>query len=771
MDEVKPNPSGIGGEGAQKAASVTLSRRKLLAALGVAGAAGAAAAVCSSLGVAYGNYAPSVGESVYGNKSGTADLMEPLYCIATTIAGLRAEMSPNANIVYYVTDRGQEGHFYYDPNDSTAQDNLGIVLVSASGARFKRIVEPEYVSVKWFGAKGDGVNDDFQAIQNAINAVSALGGGTVFFPKGTYLVSPYLNKWITLRSNVNLLGEGRSSVIKVKDNAGDYFAIFYGSASTPPLANVRISNLRIDQNPANNTTCNIDLNRQDTNYYYQFCIISYKYDNVVIDNVQFDPTCGVNTVSLNSDTGREAKITNCYVNFVMAKGSGDYDNSAIYLNGRNHLVSGCTFYAAPGQKARGAIETHMGQSVVTGNVMDGYYTGVNLQAGNADRCDMTVDSNTISNANQGIQIGPYGIHPVKNVTVSGNTISLVNLVHKRNLTVGISSAGWTSDTTLFENIIVSNNTIVFQEEFERRTELQSAVGIGFTHDSDLSDVVISNNIIKNAPMTGILIGSAKKIGTVTDLQITGNMIVNAGHYPAVNEAYRAGILLRSSVNGARIADNVIADNYDAAKGLFSIRINDSDGTYTNVAVADNLIKVKQGGLWQFLSPSVIVDPAAKLFKYSAVFPPASGTYNSGDIVWFTGGSVTDGKTPVGYKVTVTGTAGTLNGVLATGTAGLSTITVNDASQLDVEQWIRITAGNQVRRIVRISGNEVRLNAALVTGATSSEVSYVSPAFKPFGHAGSLAPISDTNGATLVQLEAEVNVLKQALREFGVVAMT
>jgi hypothetical protein len=54
------------------------------------------------------------------------------------------------------------------------------------------------VSVKDFGAKGDGTTDDTTAIQNAINAVcptlpSSLGAGSVYFPPGNYLITSTLN--------------------------------------------------------------------------------------------------------------------------------------------------------------------------------------------------------------------------------------------------------------------------------------------------------------------------------------------------------------------------------------------------------------------------------------------------------------------------------------------------------------------------------------------------------------------------------------------------
>jgi hypothetical protein len=45
------------------------------------------------------------------------------------------------------------------------------------------------VSVKDFGALGDGVTDDTAALQDAIDSVHATGGGTIFFPTGTYMIT------------------------------------------------------------------------------------------------------------------------------------------------------------------------------------------------------------------------------------------------------------------------------------------------------------------------------------------------------------------------------------------------------------------------------------------------------------------------------------------------------------------------------------------------------------------------------------------------------
>lgn len=70
----------------------------------------------------------------------------------------------------------------------------------------------ETVSVKDFGAVGDGVTDDTAAIQAAVDAVFAAGGGTVFFPAGEYGVG---TTPIQPKTNVSFNGVGRGSVLKI----------------------------------------------------------------------------------------------------------------------------------------------------------------------------------------------------------------------------------------------------------------------------------------------------------------------------------------------------------------------------------------------------------------------------------------------------------------------------------------------------------------------------------------------------------------------------
>lgn len=68
------------------------------------------------------------------------------------------------------------------------------------------------VDVRAMGAKGDGITDDTEAVQRAIDNCSEAGGGRVLFPTGRYFCGS-----VRLRSNVELHLAGGARVIGTKD--------------------------------------------------------------------------------------------------------------------------------------------------------------------------------------------------------------------------------------------------------------------------------------------------------------------------------------------------------------------------------------------------------------------------------------------------------------------------------------------------------------------------------------------------------------------------
>lgn len=74
---------------------------------------------------------------------------------------------------------------------------------------------PGFVNIRDFGAKGDGATVDTKAINDAIDAAAKKGGGTVYFPAGTYL-----SYSIHLQSNISLYLDQGSILLAADTSAG-----------------------------------------------------------------------------------------------------------------------------------------------------------------------------------------------------------------------------------------------------------------------------------------------------------------------------------------------------------------------------------------------------------------------------------------------------------------------------------------------------------------------------------------------------------------------
>jgi len=92
----------------------------------------------------------------------------------------------------------------------------GTFILLFSILQIARAQAPVY-NVKKYGAKGDGKNIDTKAIDKAIDAASAAGGGTVYFPAGDYL-----SVTIHLKSNIALYLDQGATIVAASMSEGQY---------------------------------------------------------------------------------------------------------------------------------------------------------------------------------------------------------------------------------------------------------------------------------------------------------------------------------------------------------------------------------------------------------------------------------------------------------------------------------------------------------------------------------------------------------------------
>lgn len=117
-----------------------------------------------------------------------------------------------------------------------------IVRVSLTEEALQQVFAP--FDLRFFGAVGDGVTDDSAALNAAITAANAAGGGTVRIVSGTYLIGAT----IVPKANVTVVGAGmHSTIIKLKDATNVSMMV---ATSAHRFA---LCDLTLDGNKANNT--------------------------------------------------------------------------------------------------------------------------------------------------------------------------------------------------------------------------------------------------------------------------------------------------------------------------------------------------------------------------------------------------------------------------------------------------------------------------------------------------------------------------------------
>jgi len=140
------------------------------------------------------------------NKPAKSIVGSDITVAVDTINDFPLDASDGDTVIVRDLDRG--GTFIYD-SYKVAEHN--------DGTNFNGWIRQysSAVNVKWFGAKGDGVTDDTEAIQNAI-AVSSL----VYVPTGTFIVTKSLHI-----GNKSLYGDGIEKTIIMSDFKGLQYTV------------------------------------------------------------------------------------------------------------------------------------------------------------------------------------------------------------------------------------------------------------------------------------------------------------------------------------------------------------------------------------------------------------------------------------------------------------------------------------------------------------------------------------------------------------------
>lgn len=453
------------------------------------------------------------------------------------------------------------------------------------------MIEGAPANVRDYGAVGDGIANDSAAIQAAVDAVAAAGGGSVWLPAGTYLLN---SAPVAIKDNVTLDGRG-GGVLKQGTAAN---AITATSVSGFNIIGVTFVGSGAASS-VTSTTDNAVYANECTNFRVVGCDISdfahfgvravnsteFSIEDNYIHDMVYVPATNFADISVTQYLGgtipENFQITNnrCTSTTDVGIILGIARNFIVSGNiSNNHQRHGIVMYQ-PGAEVRGTISGN----TCANNGWVGIYINGQLTTGNA--CYITVADNVCYQNGGTYTPDPtyqfsagISLYQTNGVTVTGNIIR-------------DNSAADTVGINLFAactNCVVANNII------------DTVTAHGINLEQTIRNCSITNNTIHSAGLDGIYM-----FADTAQCRIIGNHIKNSGNFGinsdgdavlvnknniissnTVLSSYKYGIYMAFSENTV-VSNNCVLDNsqIDTAAGNF-------DGIYIaeceNVTLSANM---------------------------------------------------------------------------------------------------------------------------------------------------------------------------------------
>lgn len=377
------------------------------------------------------------------------------------------------------------------------------------------------ISVKAYGAVGDGTTNDTTAIQAAINAAIA-SGKALFLPAGTYLLSAQLS----ITSALTIYGEGYGSVLKINPSL--------------TLANKRFIPLLLQASVAGTsiqgmvTLRDFAVDGSNGGQLDAGLIVLNSVNHFLVDNLYManggtagaEGSQGVNGISVSAGTYGGAissgVIQNCLMEY-FTKAPINWTTEA-----QNGLISGNIVRFNSGNGQAPGIQVNGGYNCTVANnfVHDNEGTGIIVATSGTN-------ADTYRNPRR---IAVRGNHCFRNGT--GSAIG-----H------GIYVANSSSGANRFGEIIIESNFC-----FNNGMSNNAANGIRVENEAD---VIVQNNAAYNNKSSGIQIGGAdtQRI-RILDNTLSGN---NLSFNPIVSITFdgsSTATVVTKNAHGLSVSDSV-----------------------------------------------------------------------------------------------------------------------------------------------------------------------------------------------------------------------
>ena len=429
----------------------------------------------------------------------------------------------------------------------------------------------DVISVKDFGAKGDGVTDDTEAIQKAVAT-----GQNIFFPPGGYLIDTATT--FELKENTAVFGLSRTvtAIVSKQSTEVELPYIFKVLGNNVSLSDISFNGGR---SPDATTELQGRLGA--------VCYEDYGKSGLTVRNCDFSDFCSKTILTLANSTRIEnnrffrcSKYTSDLTEMrgvVTNWGASDStaeDMTDIVVKGNVFESPG--YYAALWLKCQSVVETDnvvrkssaigLGHqwcsdlTIANNSFYQTFMNGIDTQecqrqtiTGNVlQQCGwMLKDKTGADNLCQAIFVGSdYNRRASRDAVISNNTIEgcWTSDVFSGETTEAFFMTGTGIVINNTDNFSITNNTVRGMGRPYLSSQVSNEDGMGIRCMGNCSNFNIANNIISDCKSIGVLIGPANIVNGV----IAANSIRSAG---------RDGIHVYATSKGwgFNISDNAITD--------------------------------------------------------------------------------------------------------------------------------------------------------------------------------------------------------------------